>query len=96
MGSMPNLFVGMPVLTPIPLEPSVTSVPSLVPMTMTLPLANGDSSLLSPSPIGTTPGPQVRNALTASNLTQTQLATIWPDKNEVSMMKKEQNDIKRK
>ncbi|KAK6294828.1 hypothetical protein J4Q44_G00340540, partial [Coregonus suidteri] len=156
MGSMQNLFVGMPVLTPMPLEPSVTSVPSLVPMTMTLPLANGDSSLLSPSPIGTTPalplssfsspmafspstgiskanspldlsssssnsssttslasnspkmcscdwsvpqsarlkyrqqfnsldklmsgylsGPQVRNALTASNLTQTQLATIW-------------------
>ncbi|XP_042177236.1 intersectin-2-like [Oncorhynchus tshawytscha] len=154
MGSMPNLFVGMPVLTPMPLNPTLTSVPSLVPMTM--PLANGNSSLLNPSPFSTTPalplscfsspmafspsagiskanslldlsssssnsssttslasnspktcscdwsvpqstrlkyrqqfnsldklmsgylsGPQVRNALTASNLTQTQLATIW-------------------
>ncbi|XP_071225400.1 intersectin-2-like isoform X2 [Salvelinus alpinus] len=154
MGSMPNLFVGMPVLTPMPINPTLTSVPSLVPMTM--PLANGNSSLLNPSPYSTTPalplscfsspmafspsagiskanslldlssssstsssttslasnspktcscdwsvpqstrlkyrqqfngldklmsgylsGPQVRNTLTASNLTQTQLATIW-------------------
>ncbi|XP_052327673.1 intersectin-2-like isoform X4 [Oncorhynchus keta] len=154
MGSMPNLFVGMPVLTPMPLNPTLTSVPSLVPMTM--PLANGNSRLLNPSPFCTTPGlpmscfsspmafspsagiskanslldlsssssnsssttslasnspktcscdwsvpqstrlkyrqqfnsldklmsgylsgPQVRYALTASNLTQTQLATIW-------------------
>uniref|UniRef100_A0A8C7D7V3 Intersectin 2a n=1 Tax=Oncorhynchus kisutch TaxID=8019 RepID=A0A8C7D7V3_ONCKI len=145
---------GMPVLTPVPLNPTLTSVPSLVPMMM--PLANGNSSLLNPSPFSTTPalplscfsspmafspsagiskanslldlsssssnsssttslasnspktcscdwsvpqstrlkyrqqfnsldklmsgylsGPQVRNALTASNLTQTQLATIW-------------------
>ncbi|XP_055729472.1 intersectin-2-like [Salvelinus fontinalis] len=154
MGSMPNLFVGMPVLTPMPLNPTLTSVPSLVPMTM--PLANGNSSLLNPSPFSTTPalplscfsspmafspsagiskanslldlsssssnsssttslasnspktcscdwsvpqstrlkyrqqfngldklmsgylsGPQVKNTLTASNLTQTQLAAIW-------------------
>ncbi|KAL0967130.1 hypothetical protein UPYG_G00248160 [Umbra pygmaea] len=164
MGSMPNLHVGMttmPMLTPVPLNPSMTSVSPLVPMPMTLPLmsglTNGNASLLTPSPVGGAPalplsgfsspmansppsgmskanslldlasssnsssttslasnsnspkmdscdwsvpqasrlkyrqqfnsldklmtgylsGPQVKNALSASNLTQTQLATIW-------------------
>ncbi|XP_033505115.2 intersectin-2a isoform X4 [Epinephelus lanceolatus] len=174
MGSMPNLSVGlssmsamsaMPILTPIPVNPSMHSVPTLVPTPMTLPLItslgnsglpNGNVNLLTPpfipnntvlplsgfsSPMAFSPstgmskanslldlgssssnsssttslasnspktgasdwavpqssrlkyrqqfntldklmsgylsGPQVRNALIASNLTQTQLATIW-------------------
>ncbi|KAM4713618.1 intersectin-2a isoform 3-T3 [Anableps anableps] len=174
MGSMPNLSVGlssmptistMPILTPIPANPSLPSVQPLVPVPMTLPLItsfgnsglpNGTVSLLTPplvpssagtpmsgfsSPMAFSPspgvskanslldlgssssnsssttslasnspkmglgdwavpqasrlkyrqqfntldklmsgylsGPQVRNALMASNLTQTQLATIW-------------------
>ncbi|XP_042359063.1 intersectin-2a [Plectropomus leopardus] len=174
MGSMPNLSVGlssmsamsaMPILTPIPANPSMHSVQTLVPTPMTLPLItsmgnpglpNGNVNLLTPpfvpnnavlplsgfsSPMAFSPstgmskanslldlgssssnsssttslasnspktgasdwavpqasrlkyrqqfntldklmsgylsGPQVRNALIASNLTQTQLATIW-------------------
>ncbi|KAK5853067.1 hypothetical protein PBY51_006889 [Eleginops maclovinus] len=171
MGSMPNLSIGlssmsaMPILTPIPANPSMHSVQTLLPTAMTLPLINclgncglpnGNVNLLSPplvpnntalplsgfsSPMAFSPstgmskanslldlgssssnsssttslasnspktgasdwavpqgsrlkyrqqfntldklmsgylsGPQVRNALIASNLTQTQLATIW-------------------
>ncbi|KAM4633515.1 intersectin-2a isoform 2-T2 [Polymixia lowei] len=169
MGSMPNLSVGMPpmsampILTPIPINPAMTSVQPLVPTPMTLPLIStlGNSglpngNLLTPSPVpnntalplsgfsspmafspstgmskanslldlgssssnsssttslasnspktglcdwavpqasrlkyrqqfntldklmsGYLSGPQVRNALMASYLTQTQLATIW-------------------
>ncbi|KAM9355456.1 intersectin-2-like isoform 2-T4 [Pholidichthys leucotaenia] len=174
MGSMPNLSVGlssmsamstMPILTPIPANPSMPYVRPLLPVPMTLPLItqlgnsglpNGNLNLLTPplvsnnaalplsgfsSPMAFSPptgmskanslldlgssssnsssttslasnspkmgasdwavpqasrlkyrqqfntldklmsgylsGPQVRNALMASNLTQTQLATIW-------------------